>query len=441
MAKLGTAQTTTRNNTHRAVARSAGRSITFYPLRVLAANENRGLEIRVRRGCCSVQLKIKCHGRNHFDLLSVNRSRFCPPLLHGGDGGIGERWITFKKFLHLDAAVSLHPHLELHDPLQAGALRDRRIRRLWRINEPLLETVRVFGDASPECDFQTGQPAFQPVRLGVGRSRRFGKGRGCWPYFEGKRCLSEPNFHQSLVEAVHLLADERFMKRNLRIQELQTNFSGSGSQFKRGAATIQNSHCMSGTGTTGRRLHRQVQRGICFDVALVPVYHGSVDVRREIPRQKYQDIAVSRSKLRCALEAHASSAGRRIWINPGCNRAAGSGRLQCAGYARQANAAAARLQFHRTGNVHDANPAAARLSVHRAAHFAEIDLSATGTYADEIAGMSHGDVAASGFQFGAPSDLAGADVSAPGEGREVTRDIENLDVSALRLQFRGGTCQ
>src|SRR5712664_4483183 len=160
MAKLGTAQTTARSNTHRAVARSAGRSITFYPLRVLATNENRGLEIRVRRGCCSVQLKIKCHGRNHFDLLAVNRSRFCPPLLHGGDGGIGERWITFKKFLHLDAAVSLHPHLELHDPLQAGALRDRRIRRLWRIDEPLLEFVRLLHDSAMQAALKPVEPAF-----------------------------------------------------------------------------------------------------------------------------------------------------------------------------------------------------------------------------------------------------------------------------------------
>src|SRR5258708_5949207 len=107
MAKLGTAQTTARNNTPREVARKDGRNIAFYPLRVRAANENRGLEIRVRRGCCSVQQKIKCHGKNNFALLSVNRSGFCPPLLHGGDGGIGEHWITFKKFLHLDAAVFL----------------------------------------------------------------------------------------------------------------------------------------------------------------------------------------------------------------------------------------------------------------------------------------------------------------------------------------------
>src|ERR1700737_1746383 len=135
MAKLGTAQTTARSNTHRAVARSVGRSIMFYPLRVPATDENRGLEIRVRRGRCrSVQLKIKCYGRNNFDLLSVNRSRFCPPLLHGGGRGIRERWITFKKFLPLDAAGFLHPPLKLYDPLQAGALRYRRIRRLWRIN-------------------------------------------------------------------------------------------------------------------------------------------------------------------------------------------------------------------------------------------------------------------------------------------------------------------
>src|SRR5260370_12171535 len=114
MAKLGTAQTTARSNTHRAVARSAGRSITFYPLRVPATNENRGLEIRMRRGGChSVQLKIECHGRNNFDLLAVNQSRFCPPLLHGGNGGIGERWGALAQALRFAAAGFLHPHLEL----------------------------------------------------------------------------------------------------------------------------------------------------------------------------------------------------------------------------------------------------------------------------------------------------------------------------------------
>src|SRR5713101_110570 len=183
MAKLGTAQITARSNTHRAVARSAGRNMTFYPLRVRATNENRGLEIRVRRGGCrSVQLKIKRHGRNHFDLLAVHGSRFCPPLFHGGDGGIGERWVALKKFLHLDAAVLPYPNLELHDTLQASAPCECRIPRLWKIDEPLLEIVRILGDASPESDFQIHEPAFEPVRLGFGWSRRFGYGRGCWPY-------------------------------------------------------------------------------------------------------------------------------------------------------------------------------------------------------------------------------------------------------------------
>src|SRR5258708_2565945 len=213
---------------------------------------------------------------------------------------------------------------------------------------------------------------------------------------------------------------------------------------------------MHGTGTIGGALNRQVQRWICFDMALVPICYGSVDVRRQIPRQKHEDVSVAGSKLRCAGEPHVAASGRRTWINRGRNRAAGSGRLQSAGDSCQANAAAARFQFHRTGNVHDPNPAPAGLGMHRAAHFAEIDLSSTGTYADEIPSMSDGDVAAGGFQFGAPSDLPGAnmaasgaqrsisrnvahvDVSAPGEGREVTRDIENLDVSAFRFQFGSG---
>src|SRR6267378_1159500 len=126
-----------------------------------------------RGGCRSVQLKIERHGRNNLDLLAVNPSRFCPPLLYGGDGGIGERRIALKKLLHLDAAVFLHPHLEPYDALQASALCECRIRRLWKIDEPLLEIVRIFGDATPEGDFQIHEPAFEPVRLGFDWSRRF----------------------------------------------------------------------------------------------------------------------------------------------------------------------------------------------------------------------------------------------------------------------------
>src|SRR5439155_2351614 len=99
-------------------------------------------ESRVHRGDCrSVQLKIKRHRRNHLDRLAVHPSRFRPPLLDSGDSGIGQRRLAFKKFLHLDAAVLLHPHLELHETLQARALRERRIRWLWEIDEALLEII------------------------------------------------------------------------------------------------------------------------------------------------------------------------------------------------------------------------------------------------------------------------------------------------------------
>src|SRR5260370_11955089 len=175
MAKLGTAQITARSNTHRAVARRAGRSITFYPLRVRAPNENRGLEIRVRRvDSLSVELKIKCHGRNHFDRLAVNQSWPRAPLLHRGDSGIGERGLPFQKFLHLDAAILLHPHLKLHETLQTGPLRECRIRRLRKIDQSLLEILRSLGHASPEFDFQTVEPALEPVHLGFGRRWRLG---------------------------------------------------------------------------------------------------------------------------------------------------------------------------------------------------------------------------------------------------------------------------
>src|SRR5260370_1113798 len=156
MAKLGPAQTTARSNTSKADGRRAVRSITFYPLRVRATNENRGLETRMRRGdCLSVQLKIERYGRNHFDRLAVHPSRFCAPLLHCGDGGIGERGLTFKEFLHLDAAVLLHPHLQLHEALQACSLRECRIGGLRRIDQPLLEIRSILGHASSEFDFQT----------------------------------------------------------------------------------------------------------------------------------------------------------------------------------------------------------------------------------------------------------------------------------------------
>src|SRR6266478_3992167 len=150
MAKLGTAQITARSNTHKADARRAVRSITFYPLRVRATNENRGLETRMRRGdCLSVQLKIERHGRNHFDRLTASQSWFCPPLLYTGNCGIRQSRFSFKELLHFDTTVLLHPHLQLHEALQTGSLRERRIRRLRKIDEPLLEVLRSFDHASP----------------------------------------------------------------------------------------------------------------------------------------------------------------------------------------------------------------------------------------------------------------------------------------------------
>ena len=175
---------------------------------------------------------------------------------------------------------------------------------------------------------------------------------------------------------------------------------------------MQNSYGMRGTGTIGGRLHRHVQRRIRFDVALVPICDDGVNVCRQISRQKYDDVAVARSELRCARKPHVSASGRRIGINPRGNRAAGSRRLQGASHASQANAPAARFQLHRAGDVHDADAASAGLRVYRAAHLAEIDLSAAGAYADVASGMSDSDVAAGGVQFRASPDLAGADMTA-----------------------------
>src|SRR5216117_4219587 len=93
---------------------------------------------------------------------------------------------------------------------------------------------------------------------------------------------------------------------------------------------------------------------------------------------------------------HVSAPRGRIWINPRCDRSPRSSRLQGARYASQADAAAARFQFHRAGNVHHANPASARLCVYRAAHFAEIDLSTACPNADVASGMGDSDVSAGG---------------------------------------------
>src|SRR5207302_5684599 len=141
--------------------------------------------------------------------------------------------------------------------LQSSALRECRIGRLWKIDEPLLEIVRILSDASPECDFQIHEPAFEPIRLGFGGSRHFRGDRRCgsWSLGEGHRL--ETIFRQSLIEAVHLFADERFVKGNLRIQELETNLSGRGFQFEWRAAAIQNGNSMYRTRTIGRCLHRQ----------------------------------------------------------------------------------------------------------------------------------------------------------------------------------------
>src|SRR5260370_41138408 len=174
MAKPGMAQMTERSNTHKAVARRTGRSITLYLLRVRAYRRQTEdpNEIRMRRrGLRSVQLKIKSYGRNYIDLLTVYRSRFCPPLFHCGDGSIGEHRFAFKKFLHFDTAVLLHPHLEPDDTVQAGSLCECRIRWLRRIEEPPLEIVRVLGQTSTAGDFHTCKPSSQPVRSGCGGAR------------------------------------------------------------------------------------------------------------------------------------------------------------------------------------------------------------------------------------------------------------------------------
>src|SRR5256884_5252639 len=112
-------------------------------------------------------MKINLSRASPLGRLAVYPRCFRPPLLDGGDSGIGKRRLAFQKVLPLDAAVLLHPHLELHETLQARPLRKRRIRWLGEIDEALLEIIGILSHAAPEFDFQTGEPAFQPVHLGV----------------------------------------------------------------------------------------------------------------------------------------------------------------------------------------------------------------------------------------------------------------------------------
>src|SRR6266852_9267337 len=167
--------------------------------------------------CCSVQLKIKCYGRNHLDGLAIHPNWFCTPLLYGVDRGIGERRIALQELLHFDAAIFHYAYLKLDDSLQARALRQRRIGRLWRIEDALLKFIGILADASPELSFQIEDPPFEPVGLKV---IRWG---GCARV--GSRVfMFSLIFGDTLADSLDLLADKGFTQSNLRIQELQANF-------------------------------------------------------------------------------------------------------------------------------------------------------------------------------------------------------------------------
>jgi len=87
------------------------------------------------------------------------------------------------------------------------------------------------------------------------------------------------------------------MKSDLRIQELQADFSTGSFQFKRSAAPVQGGHGMHLAGTIHSRLNHQVQCRIRLDVVFAPAYHDRVNIRREIPRKKHDDVTVAGSKL------------------------------------------------------------------------------------------------------------------------------------------------
>ena len=122
-------------------------------------------------------------------------------------GGVGERRITFENFLHLNAAVRGHAHLEFDEPLQPGALRKSRIGGIRTGDEPLQEIVGIFAQASPEGTFETSQPAFEPVRLG-------GLGCDCW---RGLGHLARFNLIllKAQIDAVQLYAHEGLAQSSL----------------------------------------------------------------------------------------------------------------------------------------------------------------------------------------------------------------------------------
>src|SRR5260370_659307 len=122
--------------------------------------------------------------------------------------------------------------------------------------------------------------------------------------------------------------------------------------------------------------------------------------------------AIAGSELRKAREASGPARrSRRIRVDPRGDGAARGGGANGACNAREANAAGARLHFHRAGHIHDANATATGLRAHGTADFTKIDLAAAGAHADQVAGLPDGDIAAVRLQIGAAPDLTRANVA------------------------------
>src|SRR5579859_6423947 len=109
MAKLGTAKAAERINNE--AKQKARRTITFYLLRGPTVFQNRGPE---RNSCAGralapqprlMQLKIKCHGGDHFHWPAAVRERPHPPLLHRADRRIRQRRRTLHDFVHLYPSI------------------------------------------------------------------------------------------------------------------------------------------------------------------------------------------------------------------------------------------------------------------------------------------------------------------------------------------------
>jgi len=120
-------------------------------------------------------MKIKCHRRDHIDLLAVTKTRFWPPLLTTATGGIRERRVALQKVSAPDAGISSRVTWSFTITCKparcarAGtrALDGKLTSRFWKSSgSSAIATLKV--------DFKIHEPAFEPVpswlAIGTGAS-------------------------------------------------------------------------------------------------------------------------------------------------------------------------------------------------------------------------------------------------------------------------------